>query len=106
MTHEELLAKADAVHEECKQILSKKKKNRELPSDRLYQFHLAANLRNKKVTTAIADMMTKHTTQLYTMIDKFEKGEEVTISEWKETLIDEINYRYIMFAALEEELGL
>ena len=103
MNHEELLIKTDAIHSKCKQVLSKKKKNRELPSDRLFQFHLAANLRQKKLVSAIADMMTKHTTQLYTMIEANERGEDVTIKEWRETLIDEINYRYIMLVALEDE---
>jgi|GEM_PF-4805222 hypothetical protein len=102
MNHQELLARTDAIHSQIKILLSKKKKNRELPNDRLHQFHIGAVLRQKNTTGAVADMMTKHTTQLYSMVDAESKGEEITLAEWRETIKDHIAYLYIMLADIEE----
>jgi hypothetical protein len=103
MNHQELLTRTDTIHSQIKILLSKKKKNRELPNDRLHQFHMGASLRQKSTTCAVADMMTKHTTQLYSMIEAEAKGEEITLAEWRETIKDHIAYLYIMLANIEEE---
>jgi len=105
MDHQELLMRTDSIHSRCKQLLSKKKKHRDSSEDRLLQFKMAAALRRKSRLESVADMATKHTTQLFIMIKEHSGGEEITLKQWQETLIDEINYRYIMLAMLEEDAG-
>ena len=103
MNHKELLDLTDEVHEKCKQILSKKKKSRELPDDRLFQFRLDANLRQCSMIEAVADMMTKHTTQFYTMVKEHSAGVKIAKKVWESTILDHINYLYLTLAVLEED---
>ena len=104
MNHQEFLSKTDVIHAKCKALLDKKKRHRETDEDRLYQFKQVAELRQTSEVSAVADMMVKHTTQLFAMVKNHEDGEEITLKEWRATLYDDINYRYLMLCVLDELL--
>ena len=92
---------------DCKRLLEKKRKHREGHTgfDRLDQFKRGAKLRNKKASDSVGDMMSKHITQLFTMLEEESWGEDIPMSQWKETIYDSINYHMLLLAALSEEKG-
>ncbi len=93
---------------DCKRLLETKRKYREGTAevDRLLQFKMAASLRESQVPEAIAGMMIKHDTQLYTMLNSEREGNgAIELKRWKETIYDSINYRLLLLAALGEEAG-
>lgn len=92
---------------DCKRLLEKKRQYREGNDqlDRLQQFKMAGALRESFPSSAVAGMMVKHVTQLFTMISRYEEGEEIPEAKWKETIYDSINYHLLLLAALSEEKG-
>ena len=92
---------------DCKRLLEKKRKHREGKggTDRLDQFKRGAALRDKKVSDSVGDMMSKHVTQLFTMLEEESWGEDIPFAQWKEVIYDSINYHLLLFAALSEEKG-
>lgn len=92
---------------DCKRLLEKKRKYREGTTevDRLQQFRVAAELRETDPADAVAGMMVKHDTQLYTMVNTDREGAEIQLKDWREVIYDSINYRLLLLAALIEFYG-
>ena len=107
MQQSEFMSIVDKTFADLKRILDKKRKHREGKgaTDRLMQFKMAAAVRQTHPASAVAGMMVKHDTQLYTMIDEAVEGNEsIPMAQWRETIYDSINYRLLLLAALSEDL--
>jgi hypothetical protein len=104
MNHEEFIR--DVVQPQfskCLSVLGKKRKYRDTTGDRLVQFRIGAALRSSTSHQALAGMMSKHSTQLYTMIEADAKGEPIDKKEWEEVITDHINYLLLLKAIIQEE---
>jgi len=102
MNHEEFLKVVDDTNGRCIDLLGKKRKHRETSDNRLLQFDAVSALRQRSTISAVADMMVKHTTQLFAMVKEHEDGIPINPEEWNETIIDNMNYHHLMVAALHE----
>ena len=71
--------------------------------DRLHNFKIAAKLQNCSPITALAGMMCKHTVSVYDLIQKHEKGEEISQEMWDEKIGDSINYLILLSALVKED---
>lgn len=68
--------------------------------DRLYNFKVAAGIRDCTPIQALAGMMEKHTVSVYDMCDS---GGEYPIELWNEKITDSINYLLLLRALVEEK---
>ncbi len=79
------------------------KANEYATEDRLHNFKVAAELQNCTPITALAGMMAKHTVSIYDLIQRQEKGFEVSREMWDEKIGDSINYLILLTALVEEK---
>ena len=85
----------------CRKVLETKGHLYSDGNDRLCQFKVTANLQDCSVPRAVGGKMSKHTSLLYDLINKSDKG--LTHAQWNETLTDSINYLILLRAVLVEE---
>ena len=69
--------------------------------DRLHNFKVAAKMEGCNLIQALGGMMAKHTVSIYDMIGS---GEFYDESLWAEKIKDHINYLYLLWAAIHEDL--
>ena len=69
--------------------------------DRLHNFKVAASVQGISVKEALAGMMAKHTVSVYDMIGT---GKEYPLDLWEEKIKDSINYLFLLWALLNEEV--
>ena len=101
MKNEQFAEIVDQMYVQCTELLDVKEKQYSDGVDRLIQFKTAANLAGHSPVNALAGMMIKHTTKLYTMLgDGFGKH---NVEQWEETLNDHVNYLFLLKAVLIEE---
>jgi hypothetical protein len=73
--------------------------------DRLIQFKLAAHLQNETPEEALAGMMAKHTTSIYSMVMETGQGVHHPLETWAEKVTDHINYLVLLMALVTERFG-
>lgn len=71
--------------------------------DRLHNFKVAAEVQNCTPITALAGMMAKHTVSVYDLIQRQEKGFDVSEALWNEKIGDSINYLLLLSALVQEK---
>jgi len=86
----------------CKETLKIKEKSYAPEQDRLEQFKRLAEFRRKTEFEIAADLMQKHTTKIYDLLDGRIKGFD--LDEWTETIKDHINYLILAKALLIDKL--
>ena len=88
---------------QCVELLGKKEEEYSDGKDRLVQFKQVASLRGTSPLEAVAGMMAKHTTKLYTMIGDETAGKIHGQEAWEEVLNDHSNYLTLTKAVLIDE---
>lgn len=87
----------------CESVLISKGSEYSLDYDRLHNFQLAKQLMNSSAVNALGGMMVKHTVSVYDYVDRYERGENITLEQWDEKIIDSMNYLILLRAVLIEE---
>lgn len=72
--------------------------------DRLHNFKAAANLQRTDPISALGGMMVKHTVSLYDLIHDQAAGSEIPLELWQEKITDHINYCFLLWALVNEEI--
>jgi len=103
MTPEKFKEEVNEMFTECCDLLSIKEKDYSDGKDRLIQFKQAAALKQEQALDALAGMMAKHTTKLYTMLADCRGGEMFEEKQWKEVIYDHVNYLFLLKALLTDE---
>lgn len=86
--------------DKCKSVLIKKADEyAEGEDDRLHNFRKAANLQGETMEQALGGMMAKHVVSIFDMI---ESGEQYTIEQWDEKIVDNLNYLFLLKAIVIE----
>uniref|UniRef100_A0A6M3LRN4 Uncharacterized protein n=1 Tax=viral metagenome TaxID=1070528 RepID=A0A6M3LRN4_9ZZZZ len=95
----------DRQYKSCLRTLESPAKKRTAgDDDRLIQFKKVAAHRRITPEQALGGMMSKHTSDLYDLID----GTHLKIDDvrvWKEIITDHINYLYLLRGLVEERFG-
>ena len=89
----------------CRETLNKRKELYAPNENRLENFGTQAMLKDETLLQALAGNAAKHTVTFYSLINRAAVGEDIKLSQWQETLIDEINYRLLAYAAVIDEEG-
>ena len=69
--------------------------------DRLHNFKVAAGMQGCTMLQALGGMMSKHTVSIYDMIGS---GQPYDRALWAEKIQDHINYLYLLWAAVNEDV--
>ena len=93
---------AEEQFEICRETLKIKEKSYAPGQDRLEQFKKLAEFRKKTEFEIAADLMQKHTTKIYDLLDG--KIKNFNLEEWTETIKDHINYLILAKAVLMDKL--
>jgi len=101
MTQDEFKTVVNEMFTQCCDLLSVKEKEYSDGKDRLVQFKNSGILLYKGPIEALAGMMVKHTTKLYSMLDD-DFGTH-TREAWEEVLNDHTNYLFLLKAMLIDE---
>ena len=72
--------------------------------DRLHNFKAAAALQRETPVKALGGMMVKHTVSVYDLIHDYEAGAEIPLELWQEKITDHINYCFLLWALVNEEI--
>ena len=83
----------------CSQVLVAKAEEYAGPVDRLHNFKVAATLLGGNPVQALAGMKVKHTVSLGDMVAS---GEQYPEALWNEKITDELNYGFLMAAAVRD----
>lgn len=70
------------------------------PEDRLHNFRTSSVLQSCTMKQALAGKMAKHTVSIYDMISS---GEDYSLAQWDEKILDHLNYLLLLRAILQEE---
>ena len=93
----------DSTISKCAEVLKAKGNEYSLDYDRLHNFKLAKQLMGGTAVNALAGMMSKHTVSVYDYIDRYERGENITLEQWDEKIIDSMNYLILLRAVIIDE---
>ena len=86
--------------------LTNKAKEYASDGDRLHNFKVAAEVQGISHAAALAGMMAKHTVSVYDMIREggYHPEAMFPMGLWEEKIKDSINYLFLLWALLNEEL--
>ena len=93
----------DNTISKCAEVLKAKGNEYSLDYDRLHNFKIAKQLMNSSAVNALGGMMVKHTVSVYDYVDRYERGENISLEQWDEKIIDSMNYLILLRAVLIEE---
>lgn len=104
MTNQEFNNLISETLQEGIEILAKKgvEYSEEYP-DRLENFKRAAALQGVTPTAALYGMLAKHSVSL-AMMAQNPRPEEYPIAQWKEKILDSINYLLLLLGTVQEEI--
>lgn len=106
MNHEEFMAHCAELGSHCDQVINAKGAEYATDKDVLRNFKKAAAIAGCSVPKAVTGMMVKHTVSIFDMVEASfgcEKLGEYTLALWQEKLGDQINYLYLLYAAIKED---
>lgn len=87
--------------EACRNLLIAKGREYSTADDKLHNFKVAGELQKKSPAKALAGMMAKHTVSIY---DMCESGQEFSMAQWNEKILDHLNYLFLLKACLLEHV--
>lgn len=102
MTQSEFREVLNDTFEQSSKVLDSKRAEYTPDADRLANFKTAAALENVQPITALGGMLAKHTVSVHDYIAREEKGEEFTLKQWDEKIIDVVNYMILLRACIIE----
>ena len=102
MTQSEFREVLNNTFEKSSNVLDSKRAEYTPEADRLANFKTSAALQNVDPITALGGMLAKHTVSVHDYISREEKGEEFTLEQWDEKIIDVINYMILLRALIIE----
>ena len=87
----------------CAEVLKAKGNEYSLDYDRVHNFNIAKQLMNSSAVNALGGMMVTHTVSVYDYIDRYERGEDISLEQWDEKIIDSMNYLILLRAVIIDE---
>ena len=102
MINAEFIEIVEAQNRRCLKLLDKKQKEQygiTDDEDRLIQFKKLAVLKNRTRLQSVGDLMSKHTTMIYDLIETDALESKI----WQEVINDHMNYLHLLKAQLVED---
>lgn len=103
MTAEKFNEIFEETIEKSRKVLGAKKAEYTPELDRLSNFKTAADLIHTTPEKALGGMLVKHIVSVFDYIDRQTQGENFTMNQWDEKIIDVINYMILLRALLIEQ---
>lgn len=87
----------NSLMNDCKTVLLKKRMEY-ATDDIFHNFNTAAALQGITPQQALIGMMDKHVISVHDLVNNHADGQKIDLELWKEKIVDNINYLYILWA--------
>ena len=102
MTNEQFEQVFNEVTAQMRDVLIDRATQYASNESRLHNFHQAAGIRRTNVLDALNGMRIKHEVALNDFIHRYGFGDIASSAQWREKIIDNLNYLLLLYAACVE----
>lgn len=93
----------DETMAKCSELLGIKANDYAEGDDRLHNFMIAGDLADCSPIKAVQGMMLKHVVSVNDYINRYEDGADISMEQWDEKILDNINYLILLRAAVIDD---